>query len=94
MPRAGRNEAGKSTALKTMLGLLAPSSGEVALNGVSVRAKRLLACRWLGFCPQEPLLWEDLTVEDHLRHVRILLVLDTPRRARVKNNPKFGRHRQ
>ena len=51
----GENGAGKSTLLKCLVGLLSQDAGEVAVRGT------------LGYCPQEPLLMESLTVHEHLR---------------------------
>jgi ABC-2 type transport system ATP-binding protein len=51
----GENGAGKSTLLKCLVGLLRPDSGEVAVRGR------------IGYCPQEPMLMESLTVDEQLR---------------------------
>ncbi len=52
----GENGAGKSTLLKILAGTLAADRGEVSLSGT------------LGHCPQQPVLNEALTVEQHLRY--------------------------
>jgi ABC-type multidrug transport system ATPase subunit len=52
----GENGAGKSTLLKILAGTLAADGGTVALAGT------------LGYCPQEPVLSDSLTVEAHLRY--------------------------
>jgi ABC-type multidrug transport system ATPase subunit len=52
----GENGAGKSTLLKILAGTLAADRGTVALAGT------------LGYCPQDPVLNDNLTVEAHLRY--------------------------
>jgi ABC-type multidrug transport system ATPase subunit len=52
----GENGAGKSTLLRLLAGTLAPDAGTVAVRGR------------LGYCPQEPVLNDVLTVEQHLRY--------------------------
>jgi ABC-type multidrug transport system ATPase subunit len=52
----GENGAGKSTLLKILAGTLAADAGRVRLGGT------------LGYCPQDPVLDDNLTVEAHLRY--------------------------
>jgi len=52
----GENGAGKSTLLKILAGTLAADGGQVRLGGT------------LGYCPQDPVLNDNLTVEAHLRY--------------------------
>jgi len=65
----GKNGVGKSTLLKTVMGLLAARDGTVSLFGESV--SRLpayqVARRPLAYAPQEKALFQDLSVEQNLR---------------------------
>jgi ABC-2 type transport system ATP-binding protein len=65
----GPNGAGKSTLLRALVGLL-PASGEVQVLGhapTSLAAKRAFA-----FAPDEPALYEDLTLAEHVRFQALL----------------------
>ncbi|XP_023569920.1 ATP-binding cassette sub-family A member 8-A-like [Octodon degus] len=58
----GHNGAGKSTCIRMITGETKPSAGQVLLRG-SNEADPL---GFLGFCPQENVLWPNLTVREHL----------------------------
>jgi ATP-binding cassette subfamily C protein LapB len=62
----GRNGGGKTTLLKLLMGLHAPSSGRVVLDGADIRqyARRDLL-RWIGYVPQEIVLFAG-TIRDNL----------------------------
>jgi ABC-2 type transport system ATP-binding protein len=57
----GPNGAGKTTTIKMMVGLLRPDAGRVLLNGVDARAEPLKAKALLGYCPDEPTLYDRMT---------------------------------
>jgi len=72
------------TTLRTLAGILRPSSGRVAIDGHDIVADSIAAKRRLAFMPDEPHLFEYLTVEEHLRLVaRLYTVEDFDRRARL-----------
>jgi branched-chain amino acid transport system ATP-binding protein len=64
----GRNGAGKSTTLKTIMGLLAPRSGRVCFNGRDIsRLKPFEIARLgLGFTPEDRRIFSGLTVMENL----------------------------
>jgi branched-chain amino acid transport system ATP-binding protein len=64
----GRNGAGKSTTMKTLMGLLAQSQGVVKFNGSDIsRLKPFeIARRGLGFTPEDRRIFVDLTVMENL----------------------------
>ncbi|TCK04188.1 ABC transporter ATP-binding protein [Marinobacterium mangrovicola] len=61
----GANGCGKSTLLRTLARLLAPSAGQVLLDGKSVhRSPTRVLARTLGLLPQSPVAPEGITVAD------------------------------
>src|SRR5476651_1156573 len=78
----GPNGAGKTTTLRSLAGILRPTSGRVRIDGHDLIEDPLEAKRCLAFMPDEPHLFEYLTVEEHLRLVaRLYSVTDFERRA-------------
>jgi ABC-2 type transport system ATP-binding protein len=62
----GPNGAGKTTALKLMVGLLSPTAGSVRVGGFEVERQPLEAKRLVSFVPDQPFLYESLTVAEFL----------------------------
>src|SRR5882762_11500602 len=80
----GPNGAGKTTTLRSLAGILRPTSGRVRIDGHDIIEDPLEAKRRLAFMPDEPHLFEYLTVDEHLRLVaRLYAVDDFDRRARA-----------
>ena len=65
----GPNGAGKTTTLKCMVGIQAPTVGSVRIDGHDIVADAVAAKRRLAFMPDEPQLFEYLTVREHLNLV-------------------------
>ena len=80
----GPNGAGKTTTLRSLAGILRPTAGRVRIDGLDIVGDGIEAKRRLAFMPDEPHLFEYLTVEEHLRLVaRLYAVDDFERRARA-----------
>ena len=78
----GPNGAGKTTTLRSIAGIVRPTSGVVRIDGHDIVADPIEAKRRLAFMPDEPHLFEYLTVAEHLRLVaRLYGVDDFGRRA-------------
>lgn len=62
----GLNGAGKSTTMKHILGLMEPHEGEVKLQGKTLEESPEIYRSALSFVPETPLLYEELTVKEHM----------------------------
>ncbi|MBP3962039.1 ABC transporter ATP-binding protein [Paenibacillus lignilyticus] len=62
----GLNGAGKSTAIKHILGLMQPHSGEIRISGHTLAENSEAYRSSLAYVPESPLLFDELTVEEHL----------------------------
>jgi ABC-2 type transport system ATP-binding protein len=73
----GPNGAGKTTTLRCLAGIIAPSRGSVSIAGHDIQREPIEAKRALAFIPDEPHLFEYLSVEEHLRFIaRLYGVID------------------
>ncbi|KAF4110511.1 hypothetical protein G5714_007542 [Onychostoma macrolepis] len=62
----GHNGAGKTTTMSILTGLFAPTSGTAYINGYDIRTDMDTIRTHLGMCPQHNVLFNDLTVEEHI----------------------------
>jgi ABC-type multidrug transport system ATPase subunit len=62
----GPNGAGKSTSISIISGLYPPTSGTARINGLNIRTDIDKVHMITGVCPQDNVLWEDLTAPEHL----------------------------
>jgi len=63
----GQNGAGKSTTMNIISGLSPPTAGDILVYGNSVKKNPSAVQADLGICPQEDILFKDLTAIEHLR---------------------------
>jgi lipopolysaccharide export system ATP-binding protein len=84
----GPNGAGKTTTFYMVVGLTAPDSGRVILDGVEVTTDPMYirARKGIGYLPQEPSVFRGLTVEQNLLAILETLGMDgATRRARLRD---------
>ena len=62
----GANGAGKSTTMNIMTGYLAATGGEVRIRGCDILKEPEKAKRAIGYLPEQPPLYMDMTVEEYL----------------------------
>jgi len=67
----GPNGSGKTTTMRMLTSLTRPTGGEARIMGVDVRNRRELI-QHIGYLPEEPPLFDELTAREQLRHVAAL----------------------
>ena len=65
----GLNGAGKSTTINEIIGLLTPYSGEINIDGLTLRANPREYRQQIGYIPETPSLYEELTLREHIETV-------------------------
>lgn len=65
----GPNGAGKSTTMNIITGYLTPTSGTVTIDGVDVFSEPMRVKKMIGFLPEQPPLYIDMTVWEYLSFV-------------------------
>ena len=65
----GPNGAGKSTTMNILTGYLSSTSGKAYINGVDILENPIEAKRMIGFLPEQPPVYGDMTVEEYLNFV-------------------------
>ena len=77
----GPNGAGKTTTIRSIAGIIIPTRGRITVGGHDLAKDAVAAKSVLAFIPDEPHLFEYLTVEEHLRFVaRLYQVADVEER--------------
>ena len=80
----GPNGAGKSTTMNILTGCLAATSGVAMIGGIDVREDPIAAKRLIGYLPEQPPLYPDMTVEEYLGFVYELKGCELEREAHLE----------
>lgn len=72
----GPNGAGKSTTMKIITGFMAPTSGKAMVCGFDVFENPIEVKKRIGYLPETPPVYSDMTVESYLRYVAELKLVE------------------
>lgn len=72
----GLNGAGKSTTINEIIGLLRPYAGEIRIDGLTLVASPSAYRKKIGYIPETPSLYEELTLREHIEIVAMAYDLD------------------
>ncbi|MDR0690846.1 MAG: ABC transporter ATP-binding protein [Streptococcaceae bacterium] len=72
----GLNGAGKSTTIKEIMGLLTPQKGQILVDGLTLKQDSEKYRQKIGFIPETPVLYEELTLREHIEVTTMAYDLD------------------
>ncbi len=81
----GPNGAGKSTTMNMLTGYISSTSGQILINGTDVLEEPKKAKANIGYLPEIPPLYVDMTVDGYLNFVYDLKKCKLPRKAHLKD---------
>lgn len=81
----GPNGAGKSTTMNVLTGYLSASGGSASIAGFDVLDDAIEARRHIGYLPEQPPLYFDMTVDEYLNFVYELKSAKPPRKRHLDN---------
>ena len=79
----GPNGAGKSTAMNILTGYLSATSGKAFINGIDILENPIEAKKYIGFLPEQPPIYPDMTVSEYLNFVYELKGCDLEREPHI-----------
>ena len=81
----GPNGAGKSTTLNIITGFLSSTSGDAFVDGINVLDEPEKAKRKIGFLPEQPPLYLEMTVKEYLNFVCDIKGVKTDRKSHISD---------
>ena len=79
----GPNGAGKSTTMNILTGYISSTSGTASINGIDVLEDPIAAKRHIGYLPEKPPVYGDMTVKEYLNFVYSLKKSKLPRESHL-----------
>ena len=79
----GPNGAGKSTTMNMLTGYISSTSGQALINGVDILEDPIKAKSYIGYLPELPPLYVDMTVKSYLNYIYDLKKCKLPRKAHL-----------
>lgn len=79
----GPNGAGKSTTMNILTGYLSTTSGAAYVNGINILDDPIEAKKYIGFLPEQPPVYPDMTVKEYLNFVYDLKGCELDREAHL-----------
>lgn len=83
----GLNGAGKSTTINEIIGLLTPYKGKISIDGLTLQENSEAYRKSIGFIPETPSLYEELTLREHIETVA--MAYDIPLEHAIKRATKL-----
>lgn len=80
----GPNGAGKSTAMNILTGYLSSTSGSAYVNGINILDDPIEAKKYIGFLPEQPPVYPEMTVMEYLNFVYDLKAVKMDRQAHLE----------
>lgn len=81
----GPNGAGKSTTMNMLTGYISSTSGEALINGINILDEPMKAKKEIGYLPEIPPLYLDMTVKEYLGFIYELKKCKLPRKAHLED---------
>ena len=85
----GPNGAGKSTTMNILTGYLSSTSGKVTINGLDIQEQPNQAKKTIGYLPEQPPLYPNMTVLEYLEFVYNLKKINLGGKGKQKKEKKF-----
>ena len=87
----GPNGAGKSTTMNILTGYLSSTSGAAYINGINILDNPIEAKKYIGFLPEQPPIYGDMTVDEYLNFVYDLKSCEFPREEHLSEIKRVTR---